>query len=73
MDPSGEESFWFETFEEQLANLPAGAHLCQFYRTPAEQRRAVVPFCREGIRQRQQCMYFAPACSMWDTPSGRNS
>src|SRR6202521_3530261 len=27
MDASGEEPFWLESFEEQLANLPAGAPL----------------------------------------------
>ena len=54
MDVSGEEPFWLESFEKQLANLPAGAHLCQFYETSAEQLHAVVPFCREGIQRRQQ-------------------
>src|ERR1700736_6783706 len=60
MDASGEEPFWLESFEQQLANLPAGAPLRHFYETSAEQLRAGVPFCREGIQRRQQCVYFVP-------------
>ena len=66
MDPSGEEPFWFETFEQQLAKLPAGAHLCQFYQSPAERLQAVIPFCREGIRRRQQCVCFVPDSGVQD-------
>jgi PAS domain S-box-containing protein len=66
MNPSGEEPFWFETFEQQLANLPAGAHLCQFYQSPAERLQAVIPFCREGIRRRQQCVCFVPDSGVQD-------
>src|ERR1700730_3894929 len=66
MDASGEEPFWLESFEEQLANLPASAYLCQCYETSGEQLRAVVPFCREGIQRRQQCVYFVPPSGVPD-------
>src|SRR5258708_34618689 len=54
-----EEPFWSETFQAQVANLPAGAHLCQVYRTIVEQLECAVTFCRGGIRRNQQCLYLA--------------
>ena len=60
--------FWFETFEQQLARYPpVGAHLCQFYQSPAERLQAVVPFCREGMRRRQRCaVRFLPDSGVQD-------
>jgi PAS domain S-box-containing protein len=57
---ANEEPRWSDTFEQQLANLPAGSHLCHFYDTPDERLQASVPFCREGLRRKQRCVCFLP-------------
>ena len=59
MNQLSEEPFWYETFQAQVANLPAGAHLCQIYRTADEQLDCALTFCSGGIRRNQQCLYIA--------------
>src|SRR5438876_2123460 len=59
MNQLREEPFWYETFQAQVANLPAGAHLCQIYRTADEQLECALTFCSGGIRRNQQCLYIA--------------
>src|SRR5919202_1245894 len=66
MDTPREERLWLgaETFQDQLAKLPAGAHLCLIYDTPAEQMEALVWYCREGLARGEQCRCFADAATV---------
>jgi PAS domain S-box-containing protein len=43
---------------EIIAEVPWGAHFCQFYRSPADLVEILAPYFRQGLQQNERCIWL---------------